>query len=71
MPEGKPAGQRCVHLDALMRCKLFGDPRRPALCESFTAERTSCGDNREQALLLLQQLEMNTEPDLNVSGGVK
>ncbi len=50
MPEGKPAGVTCVHLNDTMACALFGDARRPALCDAFAAEREICGDSREQAL---------------------
>jgi hypothetical protein len=46
-----------------MRCVLFGDMRRPALCDAFMAEREFCGDNREQALLRLAQLEVLSLPD--------
>lgn len=70
MPNGKPAGVPCVHLSPAMRCVLFGDARRPALCDNFKAEREFCGDNREQALVLLAQLEVQSLPDAVVCGGV-
>jgi Fe-S-cluster containining protein len=57
MPQGKPAGVRCVQLDEQYRCKLFTDPGRPALCAQFIAEPAVCGDNREQALALITILE--------------
>ena len=60
MPDGKPAGQPCVHLDAAMRCKIFEDPRRPALCDRFAAEEWVCGENREVALIRLMELERLT-----------
>ncbi len=63
MPQGKPAGLRCVHLDDEMRCELFGDPRRPALCDAFRAEPAVCGGNREQALLNITALERDSAPD--------
>jgi hypothetical protein len=52
-----------------MRCILFGDTRRPGLCHAFKAEREFCGDNREQALLQLAQLEVQSLPDVMVLGG--
>ena len=52
-----------------MRCDLFGDARRPALCNAFAPERELCGDNREQALALLGQLEMQSLPNSIVLGG--
>ncbi len=60
MPNGKAAGQACVHLDAMMRCGLYGDPRRPACCSSFNAEPAFCGSDGEQALLILGELEVLT-----------
>ncbi len=69
MPNGKPAGAPCVHLDADMSCILFGDERRPALCDAFTAEPTVCGDNRGEALARLAQLELLSRPDAAVVGG--
>jgi len=62
MPAGKPAGVRCVQLDEANRCRLFGDPRRPAVCGSLQPEREMCGQTREQALHYLQRLERATRP---------
>ncbi|WP_116366249.1 YkgJ family cysteine cluster protein [Parahaliea mediterranea] len=61
MPHGKPAGVRCVHLDDAMNCRLFNDPRRPALCAAFRAEPDICGDSREQALRLIGELEVASQ----------
>lgn len=63
MPRGKPAGVSCVHLDREMRCKLFGDPRRPALCDAFAAEPSICGNSREEALHNIRVLELESTPD--------
>ena len=68
MPRGKAAGERCIHLDADLRCELFGDPRRPRFCATFDAEPAVCGDNRQQALEILAELEVLTLPPAN-SGG--
>ena len=57
MPQGKPAGVACIHLDKHMRCMLFGDPRRPKVCEQFTPEPDFCGENREQALAIMLDME--------------
>ncbi len=57
MPEGKKAGQRCVQLDDNNLCLLFGLAERPALCEQFKAEPEVCGNDRQQALILIKQLE--------------
>lgn len=63
MPDGKPAGTPCVHLNRDMRCALHGDERRPALCDAFMPEREYCGDTREEALLRLAQLEEQSRPE--------
>jgi len=63
MPRGKPAGVACVHLDAQKRCALYGDPRRPAVCDAFKAERPVCGTSREEALQILSVLERASSPD--------
>ncbi|WP_286292126.1 YkgJ family cysteine cluster protein [Methylomarinovum tepidoasis] len=57
MPDGKPAGVRCIHLDEDDRCRLFGRPERPAVCEWFQAEAETCGESRTEALVRLQRLE--------------
>ena len=69
MPKGKPAGVPCVHLSPELRCALFGDARRPALCDAFIPEREYCGDNREDAMRRLALLEMQSLPDEIVPGG--
>lgn len=60
MPNGKPAGTRCVQLDQNDRCRLFGLEQRPALCDQFQPELDVCGNNREQALALISLLELAT-----------
>lgn len=62
MPQGKPAGVRCVQLDALQRCRLFGRPERPAVCRSLQPSPPMCGDSPAQALRWLSRLEACTAP---------
>jgi isochorismate synthase EntC len=62
MPQGKPAGVRCVQLDADERCRLFGKPERPAVCASLRPTPAMCGENREQAMAMLERLERQTRP---------
>lgn len=62
MPGGKPAGVRCVHLDDTWRCGLFGDPRRPQCCSDFQAEPDFCGNDREEAIIILGRLEELSRP---------
>jgi len=65
MPGGKPAGVPCVQLDAQRRCKIFGQPDRPAVCAQLQASWDMCGphdDGGEFALRYLGQLEVLTRP---------
>jgi uncharacterized protein len=49
MPDGKPAGVRCIHLTEDLKCAIFYDPSRPAVCDSFKAELLFCGNTSEDA----------------------
>ena len=60
MPEGKPAGARCIQLTDDNRCGLFGDPRRPAVCGRLQPEQAMCGPDRGHALRWLTALETST-----------
>lgn len=60
MPNGKPAGVRCVQLSKENRCLLFGDSRRPRVCEQFQASEDVCGSSQMEALRLLAELEAYT-----------
>lgn len=60
MPNGKPAGERCIQLDADNLCKLFGNPTRPTVCERFRFDIDVCGKHREEALTTLTWLESST-----------
>ena len=62
MPNGKPAGVRCVHLLADYRCALFGRPERPAVCAGLRPVESMCGRRREDALSYLAALEEATRP---------
>ena len=57
MPDGKPAGVACIHLSVDYRCLIFKDPNRPKVCDQFKAEPEVCGTSREEAMLLLGDLE--------------
>ncbi|MFO1344583.1 MAG: YkgJ family cysteine cluster protein [Burkholderiales bacterium] len=49
MPGGKPAGVRCVQLDNANRCRIFGDPARPAVCSSLQPSPEMCGESPDAA----------------------
>jgi hypothetical protein len=63
MPNGKPAGVRCVQLTDDYRCAVFGQPGRPSCCSGLTASLEMCGNDREFALTWLADLERSTLPD--------
>jgi hypothetical protein len=62
MPEGKPAGARCLQLTEDNRCRLFGHPDRPAVCVRLRPSEEMCGQNTEEALIYLAELERLTRP---------
>ena len=64
MPQGKPAGVRCVQLLDDFRCAIFGKPERPAFCASLKPSEEMCGESREQAIIWLSKLEQLTTPKL-------
>lgn len=62
MPNGKPAGVRCVQLADDNRCRIFGQPGRPAVCAGLQPSLEMCGSSREQAMMWLEELERATAP---------
>jgi len=60
MPDGKPAGVRCVQLDDSNACRLFGRPERPAVCRGLRPQAEMCGGSRQHALRFLHRLERLT-----------
>jgi Fe-S-cluster containining protein len=60
MPQGKPAGVRCPQLTEDNRCKVHGLRERPAVCASFPVSVEHCSSGREEALLLLAEMERLT-----------
>jgi uncharacterized protein len=62
MPDGKPAGVRCVQLTEENRCALFGKPERPEVCRRLQPCVEMCGHSRRDALTYLAWLERATVP---------
>lgn len=60
MPQGKPAGMRCIQLDKENRCLIFGDPARPAVCSSLRPSAEMCGNTQQEAMDFLHWLESAT-----------
>jgi len=48
---------------------LHGDTRRPAVCQAFMPEAEYCGNTREEALMRLARLELQSAPDTIVRSG--
>lgn len=63
LPQGKPAGQRCLHLTDDWQCAIYHDPARPAVCAALRPSQEMCGTEREHALHYLRELEIATRPD--------
>jgi hypothetical protein len=62
MPNGKPAGVRCVQLTADNRCALFEKPERPAVCTNLEPTVEMCGQSVDEAHCYLRKLEEATAP---------
>jgi len=65
MPQGKPAGVPCVQLDERLRCRIFGQPERPAVCRQLMPSLEMCGahdDGGRHARVYLARLEELTRP---------
>ncbi len=62
MPDGKPAGVRCVQLTDDLRCAIFGRPERPAVCVRLRPAEEMCGASAAEARAMLERLERLTRP---------
>lgn len=62
MPQGKPAGIPCVQLDENFHCKIFNHPSRPKVCAQFEAVDYVCGNERQDAISTLEDMETETLP---------
>ncbi len=60
MPEGKPAGIRCIQLTPDNHCMLFDRPGRPAVCSAYSPTEEFCGFSQHDAMENLRELEMLT-----------
>ncbi|MFZ1391889.1 MAG: YkgJ family cysteine cluster protein [Dokdonella sp.] len=62
MPNGKPAGVRCIQLTHSNACAIFGRAERPAVCRLLRPEPVMCGTNAGEAMAFLERLERQTAP---------
>lgn len=60
MPDGKPAGVRCIQLTDDNKCRLFGKEGRPTVCKSLSPSLEMCGNTSQEAFLYLSLLEKET-----------
>ena len=67
MPFGKPAGIPCVQLTPDLRCAIFGQPERPAVCASLRPSEAMCGRDSKEAFCRLRELEAATDPSGNAA----
>jgi uncharacterized protein len=56
LPDGKPAGMRCIHLLDDYRCAIYNLPGKPKVCSDFKAEDEFCGSSGEEAMRILGSL---------------
>jgi len=62
MPDGKPAGVRCVNLLPDNTCRLHGQPNYPPVCRNLRPSAEMCGSTFQEAMLYLTELELLTRP---------
>jgi len=60
MPDGKPAGVRCVNLDENNCCIIHDKPNFPRVCRNFKFDPVCCGSTNEEAMKNLDKLEKLT-----------
>jgi hypothetical protein len=70
MPNGKPAGVKCIQLGPNNRCLIFGQPERPAFCAGLQPSEEMCGTSRDTAIRWLDDLERATAPDQAAATGL-
>jgi uncharacterized protein len=63
MPDGKPAGTRCIQLSPDNKCKIFGNPERPLVCINLKPSLEMCGTTSEYAYSFLAEVEAVTRPN--------
>ena len=63
LPEGKPAGEPCIHLTDQLGCAIWNSPLYPMVCARFAPALEHCATSRDEALQILTLLETATRPD--------
>jgi uncharacterized protein len=57
MPNGKPAGVQCIHLTKELLCGIFDSSERPNVCIQFSFDPIICGENKEEAMQIMNDME--------------
>ena len=57
MPDGKPAGIRCINLDEENNCRIYKSDNYPQVCRDFKASLEMCGENNDFAFDYFWSLE--------------
>ncbi|MFL0796438.1 MAG: YkgJ family cysteine cluster protein [Cellvibrionaceae bacterium] len=61
MPNGKKAGEWCANLNnETLQCEIWGQENYPELCKSFKPCEDVCGKSREEAMKLIEVMEVST-----------
>lgn len=63
MPNGKPAGVRCIQLTVDNKCQLFGNSNRPDICLKYKPSEEMCKKTSREAISFLTFLEDATNYD--------
>lgn len=61
MPNGKPAGVRCMNLLENNLCSLYNTEAYPPVCRNFKFDPEFCGETNEEAFERLAELENLTQ----------
>jgi Fe-S-cluster containining protein len=71
MKNGKKAGEHCHYLDENLLCQLIDSDERPEVCKNFKFDPIICGNNQEEALAIMKELEGVNNVVLAKSSSVK
>lgn len=62
MPNGKPAGVRCVNLADDNACRVHNGENYPAICRRLQASEDMCGQTFDEAFAIITEMERLTRP---------
>jgi Fe-S-cluster containining protein len=62
MPQGKPAGVKCINLSEDRKCLVHESDIYPSVCKNLTPSKEMCGNSFEYAYKYISELERLTKP---------